>query len=217
MPLHFSQYNREQQQSVKTGLAQQQSNTDMWYDKDVYQPAIKMIDSGKADDAMDDKDAFERLTDPIQRESAVNVASRRYDAAQTLLASALRLMYQNRDNGLGPLVAGAIVATSLMVWSHDDKNWAVPHEYETRESYDERMRDELERRYGGIETPTTAQLYDDAKGQNLCSTESLIEHIHRDAVDDGQQARDKAWDAMRKQATQPARDVYPTPGSEHTL
>ena len=215
MPLHFTRYEKEQ--SVKTGLVQQQSHTDMWYDTDVYQPAMKMIDSGKADDAMDDKDAFERLTDPVQRKSAVNVASRRYDAAQTLLASALRLMYQNRDNGLGPLVAGAIVATSLMVWSHDDKNWAVPHEYETRESYDERMRDELERRYGGIETPTTAQLYDDAKGHNLCSTEYLIEHIHRDAVDDGQQARDKAWDAMRKQATQPARDVYPTQGLEHTL
>lgn len=104
-----------------------------------------------------------------------------------------------------------------MVWSCEDKNWAVPHERETRESYDERMRDELTRRYGGIETPTTEQLYDDAKGHNLCTTEYLIEHIHRDAVDDGQQARDKAWDAMRKQATQPARDVYPTQGPEHTL
>lgn len=193
-----------------------------WYDGDLRRPLQQWINDGKAASVMDDKAAYERLTDPKQRDTQINTPARPYDTAQTLLASICRTAMRSRDNNLGLLIAGAVIAASLMVYGRAQlKNWAVPNVHESRESYDERMRDELERRYAGIEEPTTLKGWQDTSANGDLSVTIIAKDIKNVAAYRSDDARQYAQIEMAQRAEQMASrfvdDPSLTQGPEHTM
>lgn len=193
-----------------------------WYDGELRRPLQQWINEGKAASVMDDKEAFERLTDPAQRDTQINAPARPYDTAQTLLASICRTAMRSRDNNLGLLIAGAFIAASVMTYARAQlKVWAVPHERETRDQYDERMRDELTRRYAGIEEPTTHKGWQDTSANGELSPSALAKDIKNVAAYRSDDVRQYAQIEMEQRAEQMASryvdDPAPTPGPEHTM
>lgn len=192
-----------------------------WYDGDLRRPLQQWINDGKAASVMDDKAAYERLTDPNQRDTQINAPARPYDTAQTLLASICRTAMRSRDNNLGLLIAGAFIAASVMTYARAQlKNWAVPHVHESRESYDERMRDELTRRYAGIEEPTTHTGWQDTSANGELSVTAIAKDIKNVAAYRSDDVRQYAEIEMEDKAQQMAArhaDLSPTQGPEHTL
>ena len=192
-----------------------------WYDGDLRRPLQQWINDGKAASVMDDNDAFTRLTDPNKRDTQINVPARPYDTAQTLLASICRTAMHSRDNNLGLLIAGAFIAASVMTYARAQlKNWAVPHVHESRDSYDERMRDELTRRYAGIEEPTTHKGWIDTSANGELSVTALAKDIKNVAAYRSDDVRQYAEIEMEDKAQQMAArhaDLSPTQGPEHTL
>ena len=128
---------------------------------------------------------------------------------------------RSRDNNLGLLIAGAIIATAVMTYARAQlENWAVPHVHESRESYDERMRDELERRYAGIEEPTTHKGWIDTSANGELGVTALAKDIKNVAVYRSDDARQYAEIEMQQNAQQMAArhaDLSPTQWPEHTL
>lgn len=193
-----------------------------WYDGDLRRPLQQWINDGKAVSVMDDNDAYERLTDPNKRDTQINAPARPYDTAQTLLASICRTAMRSRDNNLGLLIAGAIIAASVMTYARAQiKNWAVPHVHESRDSYDERMRDELTRRYAGVEEPTTHKGWIDTSANGELSVSALVKDIKNVAAYRSDDVRQYAQIEMEQRAEQMASryvdDPAPTPGREHTM
>ena len=192
-----------------------------WYDGDLRRPLQQWIDDGKAASVLDDKDAYERLTDPKQRDTQINAPARPYDTAQTLLASICRTAMRSNDNNLGLLIAGALIAASVMTYARASlKNWAVPNVHESRESYDERMRDELEHRYAGIEEPTTHKGWQDTSANGDLSVTTIAKDIKNVATYRSDDARQYARIEMEQKAEQMALrfvDPSPTQGPEHTM
>ena len=192
-----------------------------WYDGDLRRPLQQWINDGKAASVLDDKAAYERLTDPNKRDTQINAPARPYDTAQTLLASICRTAMRSRDNNLGLLIAGAFIAASVMTYARAQiKNWAVPHVHESRDSYDARMRDELERRYAGIEEPTTHKGWIDTSANGELSVTAIAKDIKNVAAYRSDDARQYAEIEMEDKAQQMAArhaDLSPTQGPEHTL
>jgi hypothetical protein len=193
-----------------------------WYDGDLRRPLQQWINDGKAASVMDDNDAFTRLTDPNKRDTQINAPARPYDTAQTLLASICRTVMRSRDNNLGLLIAGAFIAASVMTYARAQlKNWAVPHVHESRDSYDERMRDELTRRYAGIEEPTTHKGWQDTSANGELSVTAIAKDIKNVAAYRSDDVRQYAKIEMAEKAQQMAAryidDPSPTQGPEHTL
>lgn len=193
-----------------------------WYDGDLRRPLQQWINDGKAASVMDDKDAYERLTDPDKRDTQINAPARPYDTAQTLLASVCRIAMRSRDNNLGLLIAGAIIAASVMTYARAQlNNWAVPHERETRESYDARMCSELECRYAGIEEPITRKGWIDTSADGQFTVIALAKDIKHVAAYRSDDVRQYAQIEMEQRAEQMASryvdDPTLTPGPEHTL
>lgn len=192
-----------------------------WYDGELRRPLQQWIDDGKAASVMDDTAAYERLTDPNQRDTQINVPARPYDTAQTLLASICRTAMRSRDNNLGLLIAGAIIAASVMTYARAQlKSWAVPNVHESRDSYDARMRDELERRYAGIEEPTTRKGWQDTSANGELSVTAIAKDIKNVAAYRSDDARQYAEIEMEGKAQQMAArhaDLSPTQGPEHTM
>lgn len=193
-----------------------------WYDGELRRPLQQWINDGKAASVMDDNDAFTRLTDPNKRDTQINAPARPYDTAQTLLASICRTAMRSRDNNLGLLIAGAFIAASVMTYARAQlKNWAVPHVHESRDSYDERMRDELTRRYAGIEEPTTHKGWQDTSANGELSVTAIAKDIKNVAAYRSDDARQYAKIEMAEKAQQMAAryidDPSPTQGPEHTL
>lgn len=193
-----------------------------WYDGDLRRPLQQWINDGKAASVMDDKDAFDRLTDPNKRDTQINAPARPYDTAQTLLASICRTAMRSRDNNLGLLIAGALIAASVMTYARAQlKSWAVPHVHESRESYDARMRDELTRRYAGIEEPTTHKGWIDTSANGALTAVAIAKDIKNVAAYRSDDVRQYAQIEMEQRAEQMASryvdDPSPTQGPEHTL
>lgn len=192
-----------------------------WYDGELRRPLQQWINDGKAASVMDDNDAFTRLTDPNKRDTQINAPARPYDTAQTLLASICRTVMRSRDNNLGLLIAGAFIAASVMTYARAQlKNWAVPHVHESRDSYDERMRDELTRRYAGIEEPTTHKGWIDTSANGELSVMAIAKDIKNVAAYRSDDVRQYAEIEMEDKAQQMAArhaDLSPTQGPEHTL
>lgn len=192
-----------------------------WYDGDLRRPLQQWINDGKAKAVLDDKDAYERLTDPNKRDTQINAPARPYDTAQTLLASICRTAMRSRDNNLGLLIAGAVIAASVMTYARAQlKSWAVPHVHESRDAYDERMRDELTRRYAGVEEPTTRKGWQDASANGELSVTAIAKDIKNVAAYRSDDVRQYAQIEMDDKAQQMAArhaDLSPTQGPEHTL
>ena len=192
-----------------------------WYDGDLRRPLQQWINDGKAASVMDDNDAFTRLTDPNKRDTQINAPARPYDTAQTLLASICRTAMRSRDNNLGLLIAGALIAASVMTYADVSiQHWAVPHVHESRDSYDERMRDELTRRYAGVEEPTTHKGWIDTSADGQFTVTALAKDIKNVAAYRSDDARQYAEIEMEDKAQQMAArhaDLSPTQGPEHTL
>lgn len=193
-----------------------------WYDGELRRPLQQWINDGKAASVMDDKDAYERLTDPNKRDTQINAPARPYDTAQTLIASICRTAMRSRDNNLGLIIAGALIAASVMTYARAQlKNWAVPHVHESRDSYDDRMRDELERRYAGIEEPTTHKGWIDTSADGQFTVTALVKDIKNVAAyrsdDVRQYAEIEMEDKAQQMAARHVDNPSPTQGPEHTL
>lgn len=193
-----------------------------WYDGELRRPLQQWIDEGKAASVMDDNDAYARLTDPNKRDTQINAPARPYDTAQALIASICRTAMRSRDNNLGLLIAGAFIAASVMTYARASlKNWAVPHVHESRDSYDERMRDELTRRYAGVEEPITHKGWQDTSAKGELSVTAIAKDIKNVAAYRSDDVRQYAQIEMEQRAEQMASryvdDPAPTPGPEHTL
>lgn len=193
-----------------------------WYDGELRRPLQQWINEGKAASVMNDNDAFTRLTDPDKRDTQINAPARPYDTAQTLLASICRTAMRSRDNNLGLLIAGAFIAASVMTYARAQlKLWAVPHVHESRDSYDERMRDELTRRYAGIEEPTTHKGWQDTSANGELSVTAIAKDIKNVAAyrsdDVRQYAQIQMEDKAQQMAARHVDDPSPTQGPEHTL
>lgn len=193
-----------------------------WYDGELRRPLQQWINDGKAASVLDDKAAYARLTDPNKRDTQINAPARPYDTAQTLLASICRTAMRSHDNNLGLLIAGALIAASVMTYARVRlKNWAVPNVHESRESYDERMRDELTRRYAGIEEPTTHNGWIDTSADGQFTVTALAKDIKNVAAyrsdDVRQYAQIEMEDKAQQMAARHVDDPSPTQGPEHTL
>lgn len=212
----------ERTQRIVDGVTVPEWAVQKWYDGELRRPLQQWIDDGKAASVMDDNDAYERLTDPNKRDTQINAPARPYDTAQTLLASICRTAMRSRDNNLGLLIAGAIIAASVMTYARAQlKNWAVPHVHESRDSYDERMRDELTRRYAGIEEPTTRKGWQDTSADGQLTVTALAKDIKNVAAYRSDDARQYADIEMQQRASQMAAryvdDSTLTQGPEHTM